>query len=196
MSAPAITRIGRMGRWKPGARERLVGAALELFAEDGFEQTTVAGIAQRAGVTERTFFRHFTDKREVLFEGSATLQATVVDAIASAPPDLTPLEVVAGAYEAIGPFFADRLPFARRRAAAIAANTSLQERELLKLATLGAASAAALRERGVPEPAATLAAEIGVTVFSVGFRKWIGGQDDDVTKCIRETFDELDTLTA
>jgi AcrR family transcriptional regulator len=162
-----------MGRWEPGARKRLMTAALDAFLEDGFEQTTVAGIAERAGVTERTFFRHFTDKREVLFEGANLLEQHVVTAITEAPAELGPLDTIAAAYQSAGALM-DR-EFATRRAAAITANQSLLERELLKLATLSAASADALRNRGVPEPTATVAAEIGVTLFRVAFRRWIDG---------------------
>src|SRR4051812_7375741 len=154
-----------MSRWEPDARGRLAQAAMELYAERGYEQTTVLDIAERAGVTERTFFRHFADKREVLFDRSNALQEAVVAAIAAAPADLAPLDIVGGAMERAGAFLDDRRAYARTRAAAIVANPSLQERELLKMATLGAAAASALESRGVPAPAAALAAELGITVF-------------------------------
>ena len=148
-------------------------AALDAFTDEGFEQATVASIAGRAGVTERTFFRHFADKREVLFEGSAILQEVVTGAIAAAPSGLTPIETITRAFEAVGPFFTERQEFARRRSAVIAANTSLLERELLKLQTLKDANADAMRARGVPEPDATLTAEFGATIFHIGFQRWI-----------------------
>jgi AcrR family transcriptional regulator len=186
-----------MGRWEPDARGRLIRAALELYAERGFEQTTVVDIAQRAGVTERTFFRHFADKREVLFEGSGTLQEFVVGAIVSAPVSVPPIEAVSAAMEGAASLLEERRDFARQRAAAIVANSSLQERELLKLAALGAAAAEALRHRGVPEPEASLAAETGVTVFKVAFERWIGdASSDDLARCIRVTLDRLKALTA
>ncbi len=185
-----------MGRWEPDARGRLARAALELYGEAGYEQTTVADIAVRAGVTERTFFRYFADKREVLFDGAGALQQLVVDGVAGAPPSLSPVEAVARAFEGAASLLEERREFARLRAATIAANPSLQERELLKMSSLGAAAAGALRARGVAEPAATLAAETGVTIFRVGFEKWIGGSSRDLAACIRETLDELRTLTA
>jgi AcrR family transcriptional regulator len=193
MSEAAITRLGDMGRWEPDAKGRLMVAALELYTERGYEQTTVADIAQRAGVTERTFFRHFADKREVLFDGAGTLQETVVTAIADASA-LPVAQVVGAAMERAAAMMQERRDFARQRAAAIAANPSLQERELLKLAALGAAAAAALRDRGVPEPTATLAAEVGVTVFKVAFEQWIGDQPD-FPACIRATLEGLKALT-
>lgn len=186
-----------MGRWEPDAQGRLTMAALDLYAERGFDQTTVADIAERAGVTERTFFRYFADKREVLFDGSNALQQTVVEAIAAAPDGLAPIDVMGAAMEAGGALLHDRLEFARRRTATIAANSSLQERELLKLAKMREASAAALRARGVPDPDARLAAEAGVTVFSVGFATWIAGtSSDDLPTCIGEALTALRTLAA
>jgi AcrR family transcriptional regulator len=181
-----------MARWQPDARGRLMLAALALYTERGYEQTTVADIAQRAGVTERTFFRHFTDKREVLFDGAGTLQATVVAAIATA--EGSPLEIAVAAVEQAATSMQDRWEFARQRAATIAANPSLQERELLKLAALGDAAAEALRARGVPATAATLAAETGVVVFKVAFERWIAAPAD-FAPLVRATFEELKTLS-
>ena len=185
-----------MGRWEPDARGRLARAALELYAEAGYEQTTVADIAVRAGVTERTFFRYFADKREVLFDGAGALQQLVVDGVAAAPASVAPVEAVARAFEGAASLLEGRRDFSRLRAATIAANPSLQERELLKLSALGVAAADALRGRGIGEPAAILAAETGVTIFRVGFEKWIGGSSTDLAGCIRETLDELKALTA
>ncbi|MEV6969376.1 helix-turn-helix domain-containing protein [Hamadaea sp. NPDC051192] len=162
-----------MGRWEPDARGRLARAALELYAERGYEQTTVADIAQHAGVTERTFFRHFTDKREVLFDPSNTLQDAMVAAITAAPASTPPVETVVGALQTAGAMLEERHDWSRRRAAVIAANPSLLERELLKLAALASAAGEALRARGVREPRASLAAETGVTAFKVGFEHWV-----------------------
>ena len=184
-----------MGRWQPDARGRLQLAALELYGEQGFEQTTVADIAERAGVTERTFFRHFADKREVLFDGSAHLERRAVEAIVSAPPSSSPVEAVGLGMVAGAAPLEEGLDHARLRAAAIASHTSLQERELLKLATLTAAATAALHERGVPEPAATLAAEIGVTAFKVGFGWWLAGEPaGSLSGCIQTALDQLGQL--
>jgi AcrR family transcriptional regulator len=184
-----------MGRWEPNARGRLEQAALELYLERGFDQTTVAEIAARAGLTERTFFRHFADKREVLFGGSE-LAVGVAAAVQGAPHSAAPLDAVAAALESTSDFFAERRAHARRRQLVIAANPSLQERELIKLASLASAMAGALRGRGVTEPTASLAAEAGIAVFKVAFERWIGGSDEhDLARLIRESLDELRTVT-
>lgn len=186
-----------MVRWEPDAEGRLVRAAIELYADGGFDRTTVADIAERAGVTERTFFRYFADKREVLFDRTDALQEAVVGAIAAAPPSAGPLDAVASALQSASHLLEERRDFARQRAAAIAANPGLLERELLKLASLAAAAAEALRRRGVPDPAASLAAESGVAVFRVAFERWVGGRPgSDLAECIREALGELKTLTA
>ena len=145
MSVAVITYDHGMSRWEPNARGRLEQAALELYGERGFEQTTVAEIAARAGLTERTFFRHFADKREVLFGGAGALQELLVSTVASAPDSAAPIDAVAAALEAAGAVLQERRDYARQRQAIIAANAELQERELIKLASLAAAIADALR---------------------------------------------------
>jgi AcrR family transcriptional regulator len=183
-----------MGRWEPDAAGRLRVAALELFVERGYEQTTVADIAARAGVTQRTFFRYFADKREVLFAGTEQLQEDVVAAIADADADQPPYDVVVEAMAAGTAFLDERRDFARKRAAAVASHPSLQERELLKMASLSAAAAAALAERGVPPLAAGLVAETGVALFKVGFERWVASPDTPaLATCIREAAAELRT---
>jgi len=186
-----------MGRWEPNARGRLEQAALELYVERGYEQTTVAEIAERAGLTERTFFRHFADKREVLFAGAGALQELLVTAVAGAPDAVAPLEAVAAALEAAGALLQERREYSRRRQSVIDANPALQERELIKLAALASALAGALRRRGVTGPAASLAAEAGIAVFKIAFERWIGetGQSD-LPRLIRESLKELRTVTA
>src|ERR1700731_2154882 len=134
-----------MGRWEPDAPGRLAQAAMELYVEHGFEQTTVAEIAARAGLTERTFFRHFADKREVLFAGAGSLQDLLVSTLASTPDSVAPIDAVAAALEAAGARLQERRDHARRRQAVIAANAELQERELIKLASLATALAETLR---------------------------------------------------
>ncbi|MFC8533813.1 TetR/AcrR family transcriptional regulator [Streptomyces sp. NPDC057249] len=146
---------------------------MELYGERGYEQTTVTEIAKRAGLTERTFFRHYADKREVLFAGSALLQERLVGGLAGAPPATPPMDAVAEALQAAAAVFDERHEQARRRQRIIMANPELQERELVKLASLAAAMAEALRARGVGEPAASLAAEAGIAVFKVAFERWI-----------------------
>ena len=181
-----------MGRWEPDAAGRLRQAALDLFTERGYEQTTVADIAARAGVTERTFFRYFADKREVLFAGTDQLQGHVVARIAAAPEGQAPFDVVIDAMAAAGDLLDERRAFARQRAAAIASNASLQERELLKLAGLGAAAAAALRERGVPDAVAGLLAETGVALFRVAFERWVSSPDTPaLARCVRDAVAQL-----
>jgi AcrR family transcriptional regulator len=186
-----------MTRWEPNARGRLERAALELYGERGFEQTTVAEIAKRAGLTERTFFRHFADKREVLFWGAGALQELLVGTVASAPGSAAPIAAVAAAIEAAGVVLQERREYARQRQAVIAANVELQERELIKLASLAAAIAGTLRQRGVADLAASLAAEAGIAVFRIGFERWVSetGQAD-LPQLIRESLDELKAVTA
>ncbi len=186
-----------MGRWEPDAQGRLVSAAMELYLERGFENTSVAEIAKRAGLTERTFFRHFGDKREVLFGGSAGLQELMVEAVRAAPDSAEPLAAVAAGLLATGPLFQDRREFAQRRHAVIAANAELRERELIKLASLASALADALRGRGVKDPAASLSGEAGIAVFKVAFDRWIDGSNHrDLTQLIHESLDELKAVTS
>jgi AcrR family transcriptional regulator len=174
MSVAVIDYAGRMARWEPGAAQRLQQAALELFASRGFEQTTVADIAEAAGLTERTFFRHFGDKREVLFHGQDEFVQMFLDGMKAAPDDATAMELVAAAIAGAASFFPEqRRPHSRMRQMIIDTNPALQERERHKLASLAVTIAAALRERDVPEPAATLAAESAATVFGIAFGQWI-----------------------
>ncbi len=187
-----------MVRWQPGARERLQAAALELFATQGFEQTTTAEIAQAVGLTERTFFRHFADKREVLFFGQDMFVQAFLDGVDAAPPDATPLAVVGSALASAASFFPDeRRAYSRTRQLVIDANPALQERELHKLASLATTVAEALRRRGITEPAATLAAESGVTVFGIAFAQWIGdGENRSLADIAAEVLRELQSLAA
>ena len=188
-----------MVRWEPGARERLQGAALELYAGQGFEQTTVAEIALAAGLTERTFFRHFADKREVLFGRQEDFQNGFVEHIASGEVEGPPFAIVAAAVVAAAGFFRDEmLPYSRHRQGVVDAHPELRERELLKMAALAGAIAEALRGRGIAEPAATLAAESGVTVFRVAFAQWLdaGNASRSLADVEREIFGDLQALTA
>ncbi|MFB7597468.1 TetR/AcrR family transcriptional regulator [Streptomyces sp. NPDC056160] len=186
-----------MGRWEPNARERLAEAALQLYSERGFEQTPVAEIAKRAGLTERTFFRHYADKREVLFAGAGHLEELFARAVAGAPETAAPIDALAVGLEAVCEVFTDRREFARTRQAVIMANAELRERELIKLASISAALAETLRGRGVPEPAASLAAEAGVAVFKVGFERWTApGEERGMARLLRDSLDELKTVAA
>lgn len=173
-------------------------AALDLFADPGFEQTTVADIAARAGVTERTFFRHFADKREVLFAGSNEFQAGVLAAIEGAPAGLSPLEAAETGMEAAAEFLQSRpdVDFPRRRAAAIAANRSLQERELLKLATVATESARALERRGASATEAAVAAEVAMAAFRLAFERWVTAPEAlDLPALVRERVAAFRALT-
>lgn len=185
-----------MSRWEPNARGRLEEAALELYTERGFDETTVAEIAERAGLTERTFFRHFADKREVLFGGQDALLELFVTAIVEAPKSMSPLDAVGAALMAAGPMFEDRHKHAKRRQAVIAANPRLQERELIKLSLISSAIADALRRRGVTASAAKLTAEAGVAVFKVAFDRWINeGRRDQLPRYVQESLDELKAVS-
>lgn len=187
-----------MGRWEPNARGRLARAALTLYAEQGFEQTTAAEIARQAGLTERTFFRHYADKREVLFYGTDALREILAQAIADAPAEAGPMDAVGAALRVVAEMVLQTPEIARLRNAVVSANPELRERELIKLAELAAAMAAALRDRGVPELAATLAAESGIVVYRVSVARWITAPGEpDLTGFLRESMEELrDVLAA
>ncbi|MET8750262.1 helix-turn-helix domain-containing protein [Streptomyces sp. NPDC004667] len=189
-----------MGRWEPGARERLVVAAVDLFSEQGYDATTVAQIAERAGVTKSTFFRHFPDKRELLVAGQETLCRLLTEGIADAPGNATPLEAVAAGLEcasaAMGPGSRDLAP---RLKAAVASSAELQERDTLKTVSLAAAMTTALIARGVPDPTAALAGELGVLAFKRGYAEWAEGDrgaEDDLAGCTLAALDELRAASA
>ncbi len=197
MSVTVINYNQGMSRWEPNARGRLEQAALELYVEHGFEQATVAEIADRAGLTERTFFRYFADKREVLFGGQGILQERLVSAVTGAPDSVAPIDAVAAAFEAAGALIEERREFALRRQAIIAANPGLHERELLKLASLAAAMSNALRGRCGSELAASLTAEAGMAAFRIAFERWMTETNQrDLPQLIRESFDALKAVTA
>ncbi|WP_148615317.1 TetR/AcrR family transcriptional regulator [Nocardioides rubriscoriae] len=162
-----------MARWEPDARGRLQQAALDLFAEQGFETTSVAQIAERAGVTERTYFRHHADKREVLFAGSEDLEELVVAGVRGAADGVSHLEALVGAFASAQDFFDERRAFVVARHQVLAASRELRERELAKLAALAAALAAALRARGATPVTASLLGDVGVAVFATAFESWV-----------------------
>jgi AcrR family transcriptional regulator len=185
-----------VSRWEPDARGRLERAALDLYAERGFEQTTVAEIAKRAGLTERTFFRHYADKREVLFDDSGALRDVLFNAVTDAPESATPFDATAAGLVAIAARLQDRRDYAGQRHAIINSNTELRARELTKQAALATGLADALRRRGVPDGTASLTAEACVAVFRVAFERWIteGGQQD-LPRIVRESIAELRSVT-
>ncbi|WP_424531922.1 TetR/AcrR family transcriptional regulator [Sphaerisporangium viridialbum] len=186
-----------MVRWEPGAPERLQKAALELFATRGYEQTTATEIAQSVGLTERTFFRHFSDKREVLFYGQDVFVQAFLAGVDTAPPGASPIEIVACALQSAACLFPDeRRPHSRQRQSVIEQNPALQERESHKLSSLATAVADALRARGISELAATLAAESGTTVFGIAFTQWIReGEQRSLADISADVLRELLALT-
>ncbi len=171
---------------------------MDLYAQRGFEVTTVAEIAERAGLSERTFFRHFADKREVLFQGAGDLQEFLVRHVDEAPTSLGALDTIVFALVQSGTdIFEERREFAARRQAIIAANAELRERELIKLATLASALADALRRRGVPEPAATFAAEGGISLFKIAFQQWVDDRSGRTLASIMErSLQDMKAVTA
>jgi AcrR family transcriptional regulator len=187
-----------MARWQPNASQRLVLAALDLFAERGYEDTTVTEIAERAGLTKSTFFRYFPDKREVLFGGD-TMTALLAEGIAAAPPAAAPLEAVAYALDAVGrqAFTPARRQFVARRRAVIAANPELREREALKGLSLIAAMTDALRRRGVPDMTSCVAAELGVLALKIAYERWSDtANGDEFREVARRTLSELQAASA
>ena len=184
-----------MGRWEPNPRGRLAKAAVELFAAQGFDQTTGAQIAARAGMHERSFFRLFPDKREVFFHALETAQREAVAAIADAPEGTAPIDAVADALEQRCAVIQRHPGAALTRHDLIAANAELRERDLSKHAELATGMAEALRERGTPEPAATLAADTATAVFRIALARWIGDtQRQDLPTLFREGLSELASI--
>ncbi|SDF57663.1 transcriptional regulator, TetR family [Lentzea fradiae] len=163
-----------MGRWEPDARDRLVRAALDLFGEQGYENTSVVQIAERAGLTKSTFFRHFRDKREVLFGGQEALAELMTGAIAAAPEDTRPLGLVEAALAAAAaPFTDEQRAIGPRRLVVIAGNDELRERAALKSAGFAVAMTDAMLRRGVAEQEAAVAAQLGVLAFDRSYETWL-----------------------
>jgi AcrR family transcriptional regulator len=187
-----------MARWQPNPSERLVLAALDLFAERGYENTTVIAIAERAELTKSTFFRHFPDKREVLFGGDS-MSGLLVEAIAATPATATPLEAVAAAMDSVGrdAFTLARREFVARRRAVIAANPELKEREALKGLALTAAMTDALKRRGVPDLTSRVAAELASLAMTIAYEHWSDSTNDDEFSVVaRRTLSQLQEASA
>lgn len=188
-----------MARWEPDARGRLEKAAMDLFIERGYENTTVADIAARADLTERTFFRYFADKREVLFSGSKELEKAILDAIAAAHKDLPPLDTVVAAYATAAAHLENlrAIEYVRARYALVLKHAEIQERELIKMASLGVATQKALVARGVPDGTASLAAELGLAVFKLGFERWATSKKPhDFAGHVRAALADMRALTS
>lgn len=186
-----------MGRWAPDARGRLQQAAMELYAERGYDRTTTADIAERAGLTERTYFRHFADKREVLFGGTGEVETAMLAAVTAAPADAAPIEAVAAGLDAVAHLLQSYGQDPRSRAAIVSGHADLRERELIKMAALAGSLTSSLRERGVGEPVATLTAEAGVTVFRVAFDRWVAEPaGPELPVVMAESLDQLRAVVA
>jgi AcrR family transcriptional regulator len=184
-------------RWQPDSRGRLEVAALELYLEQGFDNTTVAEIAERAGLTERTFFRHFADKREVLFPGGATFQNLITDGAVHAPVECGPLDAAFAGLQAVSGFLQERRPFSIKRQKVISANPELQERELIKLQALSTALADTLRARGASDLTAGLVAEVAVALFKTSFEEWVNPENSRaLSQVLKESLAELRSFSS
>ena len=177
-------------------RGRLQRAALALFQERGYDQTTAAEIAARAGVTERTFFRHFPDKREVLFDGEAILRTVLTAAIAGAPSDIGALDTLFQAFRSVVPLLEDNRPYSKPRHEVISSTPALRERELAKTAALTDALAAALKARGIADLSAALAAQTGMAAFVHATISWLDNPEPGLAEQLDRAFDALKSLSA
>lgn len=171
-------------------------ASLELFRERGYDQTTAAEIAARAGVTERTFFRHFPDKRDILFDGQERVQTVMTDAIAGAPADYTPMQALRLAFRRAGTIFEENRPVSEPRKKVIAATPALREREAGKMASMMIALASALEQRGIEAPLAKLVVQIGGAAFGYALTAWFEDASDGLDIHLDRAFERLRELSA
>ena len=178
------------------ARQRLQQATLELFQQQGYEATTTAEIAARAGVTERTFFRHFADKREALFDGEEAFRDTLAERVRSAPDGMSPMEALLHAFRSVEPLLEQNRPFTEPRQKIIAATPALQERVLTKTAGMTAALSTALRQRGVDEDGAAFAAQIGMAMLSKATRAWLADPEAGLDPNLTDAYAELRRLSS
>ena len=185
-----------MPRWKPDGRERLQQAAVELFRERGYEAVTVAQIAAGAGLTKRTFFNHFTDKREVLFAGAADLEAEVLRRLKDADPTASPFDAAIQALGRAGQTLSDFVPYISLRREFIDSSSELRERDLIKTASLSAAIAAELKAQGASNRAAAFAAQAAVAAFVVAYEDWANAPQTNFTALIRAAADDLQQAVA
>lgn len=196
MTRHVVNYTGCMSRWEPGAAQRLRSAALDLFVEHGFANVTVPQITERAGLTTRTFFRHFTDKREVLFAGEEALPEVMAQVFAEAPASLTPLEVITrGLTEIVAPRFEGLRDHLRLRRGVVRSDEGLRERELRKSALIAEAGTEGFRTRGLPEREAALAARLAATVLDTALAHWLDDDTDrPLTDHVTATIAALRTL--
>jgi AcrR family transcriptional regulator len=176
-------------------RRRLQEAALKLFETRGYEETTAADIAAQAGVTQRTFFRHFPDKREVLFSGEDEFINALTKAVAGVPQGVGPLEALVQAFPSVEPIFIKTRGFTAPRQRIIAAHPALQERAQTKTRAVMSALAVAFRQRGVPDRAASLAAQVGTAAFGQAVAAWLEDGSTDLRTYVQQTFKELRALS-
>ncbi|MDT0418068.1 helix-turn-helix domain-containing protein [Streptomyces sp. DSM 41982] len=179
-----------MARWEGNTRGRLERAALDLFTEQGYDRTTVAEIARRAGLTERSFYRWYTDKREALFGGGQELEELLVAAVAEVPEGTAPLDTLLRAFTKAPEVFRPR-EFLRARAAVIAASPPLRERELIKTASMSAALKKALENRGHPPAPARLATDAAMAIVRVAGERWAADESADYETLLRAAEGEL-----
>ncbi len=184
-----------MPRSGEDARRRLQQATLALFHERGYDATTTAEIAARAGVTERTFFRHFPDKREALFDGEEAFRDALTDALARAPEGLAPMEALLCAFRSVEPMLERNRPFTEPRQEIIARTPALQERVLTKTAKLIGALSAALSRRGFDDGLATLAAQVGMAALGYAAKAWFDDPRPGLDEHLRRAFDTLRQLS-
>ncbi|KAA0921356.1 TetR/AcrR family transcriptional regulator [Streptomyces apricus] len=181
-----------MARWDPGAEQRLKRAALELFLERGYDHVTVTHIAERAGLTRRSYFRYFPDKREVLFAGSERLPPALAEAVLAAHPDAAPLAAALNAFARVGAQLAVQVDGAAERRAVIDASPELQERERTKAVAITEAIRDALKQRQVKPETAELVAQLATMVFGNAFRHWIESKGHaSFGSCLHAVTDEL-----
>jgi AcrR family transcriptional regulator len=196
MSETVITYDQVMSRWDPDAKGRLADAARQLFVEKGFDETTVVDIATRAGLTERTFFRHFVDKREVLFAGDVMVERMIA-MFDDVPDDVSPIDFVARAIDDACDAISTNPDWSRMRARIVADHPELHERELAKMSMLASVLGGGLRDRGVEPAIAVVAAEAGVLALRVGYERWaVGPRSERLASTVRVVLNELRDVTA
>lgn len=178
-----------MPRWESDAQGRLERAALELFETQGFERTSVAQIARTAGLTERSFYRYFPDKREVLFANNE-LEAHLVAQVEAADPSLRPIEALLAALGTAGEVFHPR-EFLLRRIKVIAANPALAERDLIKLADIADALARALERRGVEPGKARFIIDVAIAISRRATSRWLAEPDAALSELVAQAAAEL-----
>jgi AcrR family transcriptional regulator len=180
-----------MARWQPDAQGRLQHAAMTLFIERGYADVTVAEIADQAGLTKRTFFNHFPDKREVLFAGAVDFEAGIVKHLTEAPSDLAPIDAAIAALTHSSVELAQYSDYARIRRDLIASSLELQERDLIKTTSLASAIAEALRQRNVPPRTATLTAQAAIAVFTTAYADWVDDSTEDFNTMMQRSLTEF-----